>query len=173
MSETPEVVDVNVLNLAFFWSNVETKNVQQCWEWRGGLSGSGYGRFYVRTDSGDEGEQRLAHRLSWEMHFGAVPEDLYVLHKCDNRKCVNPLHLFVGTQSDNMRDCASKGRVCTIGKSRATHCSKGHEFTVENTYYKKDGHRDCRICIKARKVAWDKKNNARALLARLGEGGEG
>ena len=84
-----------------FWRHVS--KTDSCWVWTGGLS-SGYGS--MNTGGGYAG----AHRVSWELHFGPVADGLFVLHKCDNRGCVRPDHLFLGTHEDNMSDMRSKGR---------------------------------------------------------------
>jgi hypothetical protein len=76
-----------------------------CWEWTGCQDANGYGRFCLK------GQRRLASRVSWMLHNGAIPEGLFVCHKCDNPPCVNPAHLFLGTAKDNMQDCKRKGRM--------------------------------------------------------------
>lgn len=75
-----------------------------CWEWQGALA-QGYGLLHIR-----KGNHKKAHRLSWEIFKGPIPKDLCVCHHCDNRKCFNPDHLFLGTQKMNMKDMSEKGR---------------------------------------------------------------
>ena len=75
-----------------------------CWEWTACKHNTGYGQMSINQ------KPKLSHRLSWEIYVGEIPEDLCVLHQCDNRLCVNPAHLFLGTRGDNARDCKSKGR---------------------------------------------------------------
>lgn len=128
-----------------FWEKVDKDVKSGCWEWRSAIRGNGYGAFF--THLLHEGRKCYgAHRYAWQLVRGPIPDGLWVLHKCDNRICVNPDHLFLGTRTDNMRDCAQKRRVCTIGKSRLTHCKHGHEFTPENTRVDKHGHRRCKKC---------------------------
>ncbi len=79
-----------------------------CWNWPGALNQSGYGQ--IGRNLGGAPKVALCHRLSWEMHKGPIPPDLWVLHKCDNRRCCNPDHLFLGTNADNIRDRDQKGR---------------------------------------------------------------
>ena len=85
-----------------FFSKVKKTN--SCWEWQGAKR-LGYGVFKV------DGKTKGAHRQSWELHKGVIPKGLLVLHKCDNRGCVNPSHLFLGSHSDNMKDVQMKGRL--------------------------------------------------------------
>lgn len=85
-----------------FWHCVQRS--EGCWLWTGPTSSS-YGALI------NDGRQEYAHRLSWVIHGGELPDDLWVLHKCDTPLCVRFDHLFLGTQADNMQDCKSKGRL--------------------------------------------------------------
>lgn len=76
-----------------------------CHVYTGQIMQFGYGRLRAN------GKKILAHRYSWIINFGEIPDNLYILHKCDNRPCVNPKHLFLGTQKENIRDAISKGRI--------------------------------------------------------------
>ena len=87
-----------------FSEKVDKRGHEECWEWTGAKGPEGYGRLGV------DDVTMPAHRLSWQFFFGDIPKGLQVLHKCDNPSCVNPYHLFLGTQSDNIRDAYRKGR---------------------------------------------------------------
>lgn len=89
-----------------FWDKVQ--QTDNCWLWIGHKNINGYGVFWCGGKKG--GKRKLAHRLSYELAYGKFDEKLYVCHKCDNPPCVNPNHLFVGTQKDNMEDCSNKNR---------------------------------------------------------------
>lgn len=86
-----------------FWSKVKKSN--KCWIWKCCLTSSGYGIFI-----NENREHIRSHRYSWSLHNGPIPKEILVLHHCDNRPCVRPSHLFLGTHLDNMRDMNLKGR---------------------------------------------------------------
>lgn len=85
-----------------FWAKVDKSG--DCWLWTAHLRSDSYGSFKNKET------MQLAHRVSWELHFGQVPDGMCVLHRCDVRSCVRPDHLFLGTQVDNMADMVAKGR---------------------------------------------------------------
>lgn len=81
--------------------------ISDCWEWCGTIGSHGYG---VIGKGGKDSKILTTHRLAFEICNGGIPLGLYVLHRCDNRRCVNPHHLFLGTHLDNVRDMLAKGR---------------------------------------------------------------
>ena len=130
-----------------------------CWEWQGFRNAQGYGEY----------RHKKAHRVSWELANGQIPDGLYVCHKCDNPSCVRPDHLFLGTAKDNVHDMITKGRAHFIG-------SDGREpsgFVGKN---KGEQHRSAKltesqvITIRSRFVSRCPINGAAALAAEYGVG---
>lgn len=89
----------------------DRSDASSCWEWKGHRSSKGYGYF---------GREKRAHRISWEIYHGPIPDNLHVLHRCDNPPCVNPAHLFLGTNIDNIADREQKGRGAAFREHRST-----------------------------------------------------
>jgi HNH endonuclease len=135
-----------------FWTKVE--KTESCWIWKAYKSKFGYGVVGLPGS-----KTASAHRAAWYLTHGEWPK-LFVLHRCDNRACVNPDHLWLGTQKSNMIDCAKKGRLWNqnnpgvpygpaLENKLKTHCSRGHELAGENL--RKTGkkrQRSCRICFR-------------------------
>jgi hypothetical protein len=89
-----------------FWQHVTPRGGDECWEWQGRRD-EGYGLIRV---GGSGTRMVVAHRVSWEIHNGPIPKGKFVLHRCDNKPCCNPGHLFLGTHQDNMDDRNKKKR---------------------------------------------------------------
>jgi hypothetical protein len=90
-----------------FWRQVDKKSGDECWTWLGFKERRGYGKISKGDGSA---KYHLAHRASYIINKGEIPEGLYVLHSCDNPSCVNPNHLRVGTGSENIKEAYDKGR---------------------------------------------------------------
>jgi len=100
-----------------FWAKVKKDCENDCWEWEASCNIHGYGQFRI------DAKMVLAHRFSYELHYEKIPENMCILHSCDNTRCCNPVHLSIGTHNDNMQDMLSKNRKATTkgslnGKSK-------------------------------------------------------
>jgi len=140
-------------------SSLESKyNVDEstgCWNWIGCKSKKGYGKIN-RFLNGKRFSH--AHRYFYAVLIGGDLGDYYVLHTCDNRGCVNPQHLFLGTQQDNMDDMRKKGRAYSGYRVSITHCPQGHKYTKENILIRRNS-RYCKACnnFKCWKRHWGEK----------------
>ena len=106
-----------------------------CWEWQGSKS-RGYGKLTFNK------KVLWAHRAAWIEKFGDISKGMCVCHKCDNKACINPDHLFLGSQKDNIRDAAKKDRL----DRKLTHCPKGHLYEESNVYLSRGKYKVCKIC---------------------------
>lgn len=114
-----------------FWSKVgEHSNPDECWNWIASINGGGYGKIFYN------GKHVDSHRMAWILTYGEIPEGLQVCHTCDNRKCVNPNHLFLGTPLDNMVDKQNKGRA----KAPQGEKQNKHKLTDQQVQYIREMH---------------------------------
>lgn len=119
---------INNITIDRFWGKVDIQGRNDCWEWIGAKQSNGYGNFSFNSC------YILAHRFCWLIYFGKIPDGLFVLHHCDNRRCLNPKHLFLGTQKDNLKDMDLKGRRCRGEKHHNSKLSENQIYEIRKKY---------------------------------------
>jgi len=134
-----------------FWDKVDM--TYSCWLWRAHKDAWGYGTFWY------DNRTIKAHRYSYELFYGKIPDTLSVDHLCRNPACVNPAHLDLTPIRDNIL----RGNGWGAKNARKTHCSQGHEFSPKNTYYRKNGSRICKTCDLDGYDKWLSKNREKKL----------
>lgn len=132
-----------------FLKKVLRNRFMECWEYIGFVDKNGYGQFW------SNGKTVMAHRFSYELYIGKIPEGLTVDHLCKNTSCVNPAHMELVTLSENsLRNTTSQNNL------KKTHCLRGHPFSKENTYiHKTTKERVCRKCKALLGLRYKYKNN--------------
>lgn len=160
-----------------FWRKVARRGPDECWLWTGSVFSEQrpYGCFGIK------GRSFRAHRVAWSLANGRdIPAGKVVCHACDNPRCVNPAHIWLGTPLENMRDMLRKGRAHHQKNPRkpkpkepkprkprpkATHCRRGHSYKEQKAYPSEAGKQRCVICHTARCVEAERRRIAAAKQA--------
>ncbi len=116
-----------------FWSKVDRKSDDECWLWTARRDKDGYGQIRIGSEVDGSTQNTRAHRLSWELANGPIPNKLQVMHLCDTPPCVNPRHLRLGTHKENMADKVQKGRAA-VGRTMAA-ATQGKKMTNNTSGY--------------------------------------
>ena len=137
MRKTREVIITDAL-VKLFWKSIQTEE-NGCWRWKGSIANNGYGKIYPDQAG------YLAHRVSYTLHKGKIPENLSIDHLCRNRYCVMPAHLEAVTMRENLL----RGNGISGVYARRSHCNRGHLYTPETTRLdSRSGYRICILCAR-------------------------
>lgn len=160
MSEIPGVRRLPIPDR--FWAYVSIGEPHECWNWKGSIDRKGYGRFRMPTVSGQV--TLKPHRFSYELFSAAqIPKGMTIDHRCENERCVNPAHLRIAGNKENI--LASSTHPAAIN-ARKTHCLNGHELTPDNVMRQSGGGRTCRKCNRKYQREWSAKKRERMRAAR-------
>lgn len=132
-----------------FEKKIERVPFSTCWLWIASTMRDGYGTFFFHK------KVMLAHRVAWILYKGELPDDIDVLHKCDVKYCVNPDHLYLGSDPDNATDAVIRKRNFNSAKME---CIQGHPLYGANLYVFPNEKRMCRICQLERRRDWTDRN---------------
>lgn len=133
-------IELNVVQVGRFWSKVNGYGSDGCWLWGDRVDSFGYGHFKLRTRT------LKAHRVAWTLKRGPIPDDKTLDHLCRTPRCVNPAHLALVSNKQNILRGASPTAINAL----KTHCSRGHELTGANIRTCR-GKRECRLCEEIRR----------------------
>lgn len=151
---------------ARFWSYVDKNGTNGCWEWTSSLYPQGYGRFWLYP------RNLRAHRISYTITKGPIPQGLVLDHLCRNRKCVNPDHLEAVTNRQNTLRGISGIKAAAPPANKEFFCVQGHERTPENTYRRSNGVQECRKCRQMKAIEYEyRKNPGRPPINQNGQDG--
>jgi len=130
----PELSNTQIIR---FWAKVRVKSPTDCWPWDASLNSNGYGRFRVHPHN------FIASRVAYRISHGSIPRGMEICHSCDNPKCCNPNHFFLGTHRDNIRDAVAKGRMTHVGPKGMDSCRAKLSDQQVNEIRRRlsDGHR--------------------------------
>jgi hypothetical protein len=133
-----------------FWSRVNRRGEDECWDWLGFKQSNGYGQAWA------DGRTTMAHRVAYQLASGAIPDGYEIDHLCFNKGCVNPEHLEAVTpQTNTLR-----------ARALITHCPQGHEYDEHNTYIRpSNGARQCRKCMALACRTWRLSKGERSVRA--------
>ena len=144
------------------------KKTETCWLWEGQKNVNGYGKIGIGSRTDKTNRMVYAHRLSYEIYVGPIPEYLTINHICKVRNCVNPSHLEAITLIENLKK-ADLGKNTGLKQRSKTHCPSSHEYDKRNVRIARDGSRKCKPCQTKRSREWYQKKRMELILRPMQE----